>query len=79
MQAYLGLFMIFAGMALGLYVGVWWAFIGGIVDVINQIKAPEVNALALAIGVAKFVFAATIGWFAALVLILPGKVMLDDA
>jgi hypothetical protein len=72
MKAIVGLVLVVCGIALGLYAGVWWAFIGGIVDVITEIRAPELSALGIAIGVAKVLFAGLIGWLSALVLILPG-------
>lgn len=41
---------------LGLYAGLWLMLIGGIIDIINQIKADEVNALVLAVGIVKALF-----------------------
>ena len=67
-----GIAMMVAGVAAGLYFGVWWAFIGGIVNVIEEVRAPNLNAMNVAIGVAKVIFAGAIGWAAALVGILPG-------
>lgn len=74
MRANLGLILCLAGILFGIYVGVWWAFIGGIVDVIIQIRAPELSALAVAIGVAKIVFAIPIGWVTAFACIIPGYI-----
>ena len=74
----LGLILILAGIAAGLYCGIWWAFIGGIVAVIEQIRAPHLDALAVAIGVARIFFAGFIGWCSAMLLILPGMAMLRD-
>ncbi len=45
--------IVFAGIAAGLYVGVWVFFIGGIVDVIEGAKADPVNAKGIAWGVAE--------------------------
>ena len=78
MKALFGILLVLAGIALGLYVGVYIMFIGGIVDVINQIKAPEISAMAVAWGVAKVVLASFIGWLVAIVLILPGLAMFQD-
>jgi hypothetical protein len=64
------------GIALGLYAGLWWAFIGGIVQVIDAAKATPVEALGIALGVARVIFAAAIGWISALILIVPGVAML---
>ena len=64
--------MCIAGVAIGLYAGIWWAFIGGIVQVIDQIKATETDSIMVAFGLARVVFCVAIGSIAALVLILPG-------
>jgi len=45
--------LIIAGVGLGVYAGLVWAFIGGIVDVIQAVKAVEVEAMAVAIGLQK--------------------------
>ncbi|KGQ19905.1 hypothetical protein LF41_2412 [Lysobacter dokdonensis DS-58] len=72
----IGCVMILSAIVLGLWAGVWWAFIGGIVDVIEQVRAPEMSAIAIAIGVAKVVFAGFIGWLAFAVLAIPGKLLI---
>lgn len=63
MRTWIGLLLVACGVIFGLWAGVWWAFIGGIVDIINAFKATEVVPMDVAIGVAKIVFAAPIGWF----------------
>jgi len=68
-----------AGVALGLYAGLWWAFIGGIVDVIQAIRAPELVAMDVAIGIAKFLFSGVIGSVVGIVAVLPGYALLKDA
>ena len=72
-----GALMIVGGAALGLYVGVWLCFIGGIVDVITEIRAEQLNALNVAIGIAKTMFAGLFGWLSAFAMIVPGMVLLD--
>jgi len=82
MKALIGILMILGGIVLGLYVGVWLCFIGGIVGVINQIVAAvngsEVVAMTIAVSVAKIVFAALAGWLSAIILIIPGAALLKD-
>lgn len=78
MKALIGFVLIIAGIAFGVWAGVWWAFIGGIVDVIEQVRAPELSALAVATGLAKVMFAGVIGYVAGAVVILPGYLMLND-
>lgn len=77
MQDIIGVVMVVAGVVLGLYVGVWLCFIGGIVDVINAIKAEDIIALDIAIGIGKYVFAGAIGMLSAMVLIVPGMACWD--
>lgn len=69
--------MVIAGVVLGLWAGVWWAFIGGIMDVIEAVRAVELSAFDVVIGVAKVVFASFIGWCSAAVLAIPGAAMID--
>ena len=68
----LGLVLMVAGAAFGLYAGIWWAFVGGILDILREIKAPELDATSLAVGIAKVVFAGPIGWVSFAVAVLPG-------
>jgi hypothetical protein len=72
MKAAVGIALMVAGVASGVYFGLWWAFIGGIADVISEIRSPDLNAMNVAIGVAKVFFSGVIGWTAALLLIVPG-------
>lgn len=48
-------FLSLATFVLGLYISIWIMLIGGIVDIVNQIKAPETNSLIIARGVANIV------------------------
>lgn len=76
MRSVLGFLMIGVGVVCGVYVGVWWAFIGGIVDVIASIRAEELVAMNVAIGIAKSMFAGVIGFGSAVILVIPGVAML---
>lgn len=71
----IGVLLIIAGIAAGLYCGLWWAFIGGIVAVIEEIRAESLSALNVALGICRILFAGAIGWIAACALIIPGAVM----
>lgn len=78
MKVLIGFLMVLGGIALGLYLGIWWAFIGGIVQVIEQVRADEISALAIACGIARVVFAGFIGWGSALLLIVPGSAFIKS-
>lgn len=74
-----GVVMMVAGIALGLYAGIWWAFIGGIVDVITEVRAEQLSAMGVAIGVAKVLFSGVIGWLSAALLLVPGYAVLTTS
>ena len=68
----IGIVLMVSGAMLGLYVGVWICFVGGIVDVIAQIRTEHLSAFGVAIGVSKVVLAGLFGWLSAIILIIPG-------
>lgn len=69
----IGLLLIIIGIAVGLYVGVWLCFIGGIIDIVEVFNAgPPIEALKTALGIFKIFAAGVVGWISALILILPG-------
>ena len=77
MKAAIGILLMLSGLALGAYVGVWVCFIGGIVGAIEQIQAEHINALQVAINVAKIFGAGLAGALSAICLIVPGRAMLS--
>ena len=78
MKQWLGIILIISGIFVGFYIGVWVFFIGGIVDVIEQIRATVFEAKAIAIGVAKVIFAGLAGAITGGILFIIGRVMMDD-
>lgn len=66
--------MVIAGIALGLYVGVWLMFVGGILDIVAEIKG-ELELMPIGIGIVKMIFASFVGWVSAAFLIVPGMVL----
>ena len=81
MKVIIGLLMIPAGIGLGLYVGGYICFFGGIVTLIEQValtvKTGSVAASAVAWAVVKIFGAGLAGWLSAIALILPGKCLID--
>lgn len=63
MRTLIGVGLVLLGVALGLYLGVWWAFIGGIIGIITEIKSPNINALNFALDIVRIMSAGLIGWF----------------
>jgi len=45
-----------------LYLSLWLCFVGGIVQLIEAVKATPVSAIGIAIGILRFVFSALVGW-----------------
>ncbi len=66
-----GLLMILCGIVLGLYVGVWVCFVGGIVQVVSSVT-PVVIPIGIGIGILKIVGATIAGVISAFALIIPG-------
>ena len=67
-----GLLLIVAGVGICAYAGLVWAFIGGIVDVIQAVRAVDLDATAVAFGVLKILFAGFIGAVSAFIFVFPG-------
>jgi hypothetical protein len=78
-KAIIGLILIVGGIVFGLWAGIWWAFIGGIVQIVEQVRAEQIDAYKVAFGVVKIVFAGAIGGISAFVLIRPGAAFLKNA
>lgn len=78
MKRLIGAMLVVFGIILGLYVGIWVCFIGGIVDVIEQVRAPIMSSGAIAWGIAKVMFAGLFGYLSAAFCIIPGWAILND-
>lgn len=73
---FIGVILIIVGLGLAVYAGLWWAFICGIIQVVEAVKATPVEALDLALGIARICFAGFIGVITAVVAVFPGWAML---
>ena len=78
MKLAIGMIMVVAGAALGLYLGVWVMLIGGVVQFVEGIKANPVDGMDIALGVGRVLCAAFTGWAAALALIIPGILIVSS-
>jgi len=67
-----GILLILSGIILGLYVGIWLMVVGGIIQVVEAFQVDPVNSVGIAWGVVRVFFASIAGWFASVVLIIPG-------
>ena len=79
MKIILGLLLIIIGIIVGLYVGVWLCLIGGIVQIITEVRAEHLNATNVGIGVARVLFASFCGWASALLCFIPGGALIGSS
>jgi len=59
--AIVGILLFIGGICAGIYVGFWLMFVGGIMDIVNTIKAPVTEASQIGWGVLKMMFAGFTG------------------
>jgi hypothetical protein len=62
MKAILGIIVIVGGIALGIYLGLWVCFVGGIIGFIDAVKANPVDAYGVAWSIVRVLFAGFVGW-----------------
>lgn len=72
----LGLVLIATGVLLGLYVGGWLMFVGGIVALVEAFKVSPIEALDVALAIVRIMLAGAAGEIAAVVLLFPGAAMM---
>lgn len=68
MKKIIGILIAIIGIALGIYVGVWLMFIGGITQIISSIN--PVNGLGIALGIARIIFCEVGGLIACLGIVI---------
>ena len=76
MRRILGIIIAIIGIALGIYVGFWLMFVGGITQIINSIN--PVNGLGIALGIAKIIFCEIGGLIAWLGIVIGSAIGLNN-
>ena len=76
MKKIIGILIAIVGIALGIYVGVWLMFVGGIVQIVNSIN--PINGLGIALGMARIVFCEVGGLIAWLGIVIGSAIGLED-
>jgi hypothetical protein len=80
MRIFFGVIGIIAGIVLSLYLGLYVCFVGGAIDIINEIvdliKGGEVSAFSIVIGIVKMAVAGLVGYLSAFVFIVPSIIAL---
>lgn len=77
MKKIIGLALFVCGGVAGAYIGIWYMFVGGIVDVVRAVKMEDVDAVLIAFGILKVIFSSFVGWFSAIVLAFPGLALMQ--
>lgn len=77
MKIFIAVIMLIGGVVLGGYVGVWLMFIGGIVQIIEQVRAEHLEAMQVGFGVARIFLAGLSGMLSAMFLIIPAMAILS--
>lgn len=72
MKNVIGLIMVLGGVVLGLYMGVYVCFIGGIMSIVDGIQASPMDGLIIGWGFVKIFAASLVGWLSAAVFMIPG-------
>ena len=70
--AILGVLLIIGGVAGAAYIGIWLMFVGGIVDIIEQIRAEVLEPIVVVVGIVKILFAGVVGQLCAVFFVTPG-------
>ena len=76
MKQIIGILITIIGIVLGIYVGVWLMFIGGITQIVNSIN--PINGLGIAFGIARIVFCEIGGLIAWLGIAIGSVIGLSD-
>jgi len=71
-----GILLLLAGLFLGMYVGGYQMFYGGIAQIIDGLKN-DLNAASIAWGILRIVFAGFAGVLSWSVLVFPGLLMIE--
>jgi len=78
MKQAIGCALVVAGIAAALWAGGWWAFVGGIAQVVDALQAYPVNGVAIGLGLLRVILAGAIGAVVGFVPIWPGILMIKD-
>lgn len=77
MKTTVGILLVIAGVAFGVYVGLWLCLIGGVVQIIQSVQGSSVDAWGVAFGIARVLCTGIAGTLTAFVAVLPGWAMLE--
>lgn len=67
-----GILLMVLGVVFGVWAGVGWAFIGGIVQIVHSVQASPIDGLGIALGFLRWTAAGFIGAVTFYVFFVPG-------
>lgn len=76
MKKIIGILIAIAGIILGIYVGIWLMFVGGIIQIVNSIN--PINGLGIALGILRIIFCEVGGFIAWLGIAIGSAIGLSD-
>lgn len=80
MRYVFGVTGLIASIVVGLYVGFWVCFVGGLVDIVTEIASlfisSQINVWTVVWGIVRFMFAGTLGYLSFVVLFIPSLITL---
>lgn len=77
MKNLIGTICIVLGILLGLYLGLWVLFIGGIFGIAKAIDSHTVTATLIAINVVKIILAGFVGWLTVYIGVILGGIIMS--
>ncbi|MBT6052959.1 MAG: hypothetical protein HOG49_39660 [Candidatus Scalindua sp.] len=78
MKIYLAIIILILGISASLYLGLWVMFIGGIVQLVGAVRAEQLIAMDVALGVARVCWAGFVTSLSAMITIVVAMLLLKD-
>lgn len=69
----LGILTLIVAIPTGLYVALWVCLVGGIVEIVEALKATPVNSMGIAVGILRVMLTGISGWLSVFLLLAVAK------
>jgi hypothetical protein len=73
----LGALLMVGSIGIGLYLGLWVCFVGGIVQIVEALKSTPIEAIGVALGLLRFFVASLVGWGSFYISLIIGRILID--
>jgi len=77
MKILIGLIFVIGGVCLGLYLGLWVCFIGGIIQIVESSQMDPVSGGGITLGIIRILFAKFVGALTVIILVSIGNEILE--